>query len=306
MDATTLDQLRIGLDPLSQAGLALALFIIMFSVALGLKTDDFSAAMKNPAAYFGGVFGQIVGLPLLTMGLLLILSPPPSIALGMIVVASCPGGNVSNMMAYFGRGDVALSVALTATSSLIAAFLMPVMILFWSGLYPPTANLLDHIQFDPAAFIIQTTALLAIPLIVGMSLARWAAPLAARLQKPGATTGTILLAVIVVYGTLDLLPQLFGALPIIMPPVILHSACAFLLGATIARLLRRDVPVRRSLTLEIGLQNSGLAMVILIGQFDGLGGAAAVAAAWGVWHLIVGGAIIGIYRNMDQKNQSTP
>jgi len=302
MDAATLDTLTIELDPISQAGLAISLFIIMFSVALGLRIADFAAMLERPKVYAGGVIAQVIGLPLLTLGLVFLLNPPASIALGMIVVAACPGGNVSNLMTYAARADVALSVALTATSSIIAAFFTPALILLWSSLYSPTATLLNSIDFDAAAFLTQTTLLLAVPLIAGMAFAHFAPTLANRLRGPGATVGAGLMTIIVVIGTIDLMPRLFAAFPLIAPPVIIHNACAFLLGAGVGRLLQAKASARRTLTFEVGLQNSGLAIVILISQLQGLGGAAAIAAAWGVWHLITGGAMVAFFRRIDAKN----
>ena len=296
MTATELDALRIVLHPVFQAALAGALFIIMFSVALGLKVEHFAAIMEKPKAYASGAIGQIVGLPLLTLGLVFVLSPPASIALGMIVVASCPGGNVSNLMTYFGRGDVALSVALTATSSLVAAFFTPALILLWAGIYPPTANLLQSIEFNAVAFLLQTTALLAVPLLSGMAIAHWVPNLAARMRKPGAAVGAGILAIVVVVGSFDMAAHLFAAMPLILPPVLLHSASAFLLGGIIGRVIQAEIAARRTLTFEIGLQNTGLALVILLGQLQGLGGAAAVAAVWGVWHLIAGGFMVWAFR----------
>jgi len=296
MDSVQLDAMRIALDPTSQIVLAFGLFTIMFSVALGLKVDDFTAITKKPLAYIVGALGQIFGLPLITLCLVFLLSPSASIALGMIVVASCPGGNVSNMMTYFGRGDVALSVALTATSSLIAAFLTPTFILLWASLYPPTSTLLDTIDFDPLSFILQTTALLAIPLLSGMALAHWAPQISERLRKPGALIGAGLIIVVVIVGTIDMVPRLFAATSLIIPPVLIHSGSAFTLGALIGLLIKASKPVRRTLTFEIGLQNTGLALVILLGQLEGLGGAAAVAAVWGVWHLIAGMFMVWFFR----------
>ena len=304
MDAATLDTLTIELDPVAQAGLAISLFIIMFSVALGLRITDFVAMMERPRLYAGGVIAQVIGLPLLTLMLVFLMASPASIALGMIVVASCPGGNVSNLMTYAARGDVALSVALTATSSIIAAFFTPALILLWSSLYPPTASLLQSIDFDATAFLTQTTLLLAAPLTTGMALAHFAPRTAARMRKPGAMSGAALMAVIVIVGTYDLLPTLFKALPMIAPPVIIHNACAFGLGALAGLLLRAGASAQRTLTFEVGLQNSGLAIVILISQLQGLGGAAAIAASWGVWHLVTGGAMVTLFRRFD-ANGST-
>ena len=303
MTPAELDALRIVLDPVSQMGLALALFIIMFSVALGLRIEQFAAIMERPLAYGAGVAGQVVGLPLLTLLLVLVLSPPASIALGMIVVASCPGGNVSNMMTFFGRGHVALSVALTATSSIIAAFLTPSLILLWASLYPPTANLLQRIDFEPLSFLGQTTVLLAVPLLSGMAMARWLPDLATRIQKPGAILGAVLLGLIVLVGTVDAIKLLGRAMPMILPPVLIHSTAAFLMGAALARLIRAHAPTRRTLTFEIGLQNTGLALVILLGQLQGLGGAAAVAVIWGIWHLFAGLALVWVFRRQPIPEQ---
>ena len=131
MSTTELDNLRIVLDPIGQTGVALALMLVMFSVALGLRVDDFRFLIKQPLIFLGGVAAQVLVLPLVTYLLVIFLAPAPSIALGMIVVACCPGGAVSNLMTYLSRGNVAVSVALTATSSMLAAILTPASILFW-------------------------------------------------------------------------------------------------------------------------------------------------------------------------------
>lgn len=296
MEISTLDELRIVLDPIGQIGLALALILIMFSISLNLRIKDFAFLLQRRTLIFAGVATQIVVLPLLTFALVLLLQPPPSIALGMIVVACCPGGVVSNLLTYLSAGNVAYSVCLTATSSALAALLTPTLILFWSQLYEPTAALLRSIAFDPLGFLIQTTVLLAVPLTIGMIVAARAPDVARRLQKKVALAGTLGLAGAIVYGTVKFLPLLLPALPMLFFFTILHNAAAFCTGAAAGWLLRADVPTRRALVFEVGIQNSGLAIVILLGQFDGLGGAAAIAAVWGVWHLIAGGTLVGVMR----------
>ncbi|MEO0878319.1 MAG: bile acid:sodium symporter family protein [Pseudomonadota bacterium] len=301
MDAAALDQISVAMNPASQAGLAAALMLIMFSVALGLKPADFAAIAKAPRPYVAGVIAQVIGLPLMTLCLVFALAPAPSIAFGMIVVAACPGGNISNLLTFLGRGEVALSVAMTATSSLVAAFLTPSLILFWSSLYPPTAAMLEAIEFNAVDFLVQTTALLALPLMAGMATARFAPKLAARLRGPGAVTGGVLILILVIAGLYGVAPRLLGAAALIMPPVIIHNTLGFVLGAGAARVSGAAVASRRAITFEVGIQNSGLALVILLSQFDGLGGAAAIAATWGVWHLLVGGAMVALYRRLDRQ-----
>ena len=301
MERAALDEIRIVLDPVGQAGIAGALILMMFGVALSLKPADFLFLRERPRLFFGGVAAQVIGLPLATFLIVAALGPPASIALGMIVVAACPGGSSSNLLTYLSRGNVALSVSLTAASSLLASVLTPISILFWSNLYAPTAALLDAIDFNAVSFLIQTTILLALPLALGMIIA-WRAPqFAERFRRQIALAGAAMLGAVIVYGTIHFLPALFSALPLIAPIAIFHNACAFLVGAISGRLLGADGASRRALTFEIGIQNSGLAIVILLAQLEGLGGAAAIAAAWGVWHLIAGGTIVVFFRSLDRR-----
>ena len=304
MDVTELDNLRIMLDPIGQAGVALALMLVMFSIALGLRVDDFRFLIDKPILFLGGVLAQVFVLPFVTWALILVLSPPASVALGMIVVACCPGGAVSNLMTYLSRGNVAASVALTATSSLLAAILTPASILFWSHSYEPTSTLLKTLDVSPFVFLTQTTLLLALPLLLGMIVAARAPDVAARIKRHAALLGTSVLVGVVIYGIVYFSDILIPVLSVIGIIVLLHNAVAFATGAAAGLVLSGMTATRRALTFEIGIQNSGLALVILLSQLQGLGGAAVVAALWGVWHLIAGGLIVGLFRTWDHKRQS--
>ncbi|WDI30308.1 bile acid:sodium symporter [Hyphococcus flavus] len=301
MDAETLDQLTIALDQGAQTMLAAAIVIMMFAIALGLKPEHFAFLRTHKRLFFGGLTAQLIGLPLMTVALAAILSPPPSIALGMIVVAACPGGNVSNFMTWGARGDTAYSVSLTAGSSVIAALWTPAAILLWSELYPPTADLLDTIEFNRISFVIQTTLMLAAPLGLGMLAAHRFPGAAEKIRKPLGLFGGGILAVVIIQGVADFWPILVAGWMLIAIPVIAHNACAFALGAATGRLLGANEARRRSLTFEVGIQNAGLAVVLLLAQLKGLGGAAAIAAAWGVWHFFSGGVMITLFRTLDAR-----
>lgn len=303
MEVSTLDGLRIVLDPIGQAGVAAALMLVMFSVALGLRVDDFAFLRDKPLLFFGGVLAQVVALPLVTFLLILALSPAPSIALGMIVVACCPGGAVSNLLTYLSRGNVAASVALTTMSSLLAAVLTPASILVWSHAYEPTASLLDSLDVSPALFLAQTTTLLAVPLVCGMVVAARAPDLAEKIRKRTTIFGVSVLVGVIIYGIGYFFPILYPALPLLGAIVVIHNATAFATGAAAGMLLSRRSPTRRALTFEIGIQNSGLALVILLSQLKGLGGAAAIAAVWGVWHLVAGGLLAFLFRQLDATKE---
>lgn len=301
MDATALDELTIVLDARSQAMLAGAIVIMMFALALGLRPDHFAFLRKDPKHFWGGLAAQIIALPAVTILVAAILQPPPSIALGMIVIAACPGGNVSNFMTFAARGDTAYSVSLTAGSSVIAALWTPAAILLWSGLYPPTSDLLDTIEFNRLAFVLQTTLLLAAPLTFGMTVAFFRPGIAEKLRKPLALFGAGVMAVVIIRGTIDFWPILIAGWAMIMIPVIVHNAAAFALGVSAGRILAASPQQRRSLTFEVGIQNAGLAVVLLVAQLQGLGGAAAIAAVWGVWHFFSGGAMVAFYRYLDRR-----
>ena len=301
VDIEALDNLRIVLDPMGQAGVALALMLVMFGVALGLRVSDFRILVDRPQLYVGGIVAQVVLLPLATFGLIHLISPPPSIALGMIVVACCPGGSVSNLLTYLSRGDVAVSVGLTATSSLLAALLTPASTLFWAQTYPPTADLLASLEVSPMLFIGQTTLLLAIPLLAGMAVAARAPAVAERIRKRTTVVGASVLGATIIYGIIYFHPVLWPSVGLLASVTIMHNTAAFATGAIVGMALTRRSAVRRALTFEVGIQNSGLALIILLSQLKGVGGAAAVAAVWGVWHLIAGGLLAFSYNFIDKK-----
>ena len=306
MDVAALDAVRIDLAPGAQILMPAALAVIMFSVALNLRLQDFAIIKRQPVQFLGAAATQVLGLPLVTLGLVHLIDPVPSIALGMIVVACCPGGNVSNFLTHLARGDTAFSVSLTATSSLAAALLTPVSILFWTRLYAPADALVDAINVSPAPFIIQTTLILAIPLVIAMVLARRFPVTSARV-RPGFTLAALAILIFLVVGGLASNWALFTATALsVLTIAIAHNALAFGLGAGMARALRMGPAQRRSLTFEAGIQNTGLGLVILLGQFEGLGGAASITALWSIWHLFAGGLLAAAFRVYDGVKASAP
>ncbi len=302
MNTTALDEFQLDLGSSSETLLAFILALMMFSVALGLRAEHFRFFKDNPKVYIGGVFSQIIGLPVLTLLLCYVLSPAPSVALGMILIACCPGGNVSNLLAMFGKANTALSVSLTATSSLAAAFLTPISILFWCGLYAPTRNLLTEINLDVTSFLSQTLIILALPLIIGMIIAHFTPKIAEKIQKPLAIISAVGLTAIILFALLRYLPA-FKILGFpLLGLVILHNSLAFGLGALTGLVTGADKGSLRALTFEVGIQNSGLGIVILVTQLGGFGGAGAIAGLWGTWHIIGGLILVGLFNWRDKRH----
>ena len=293
-----IDSFTLELGRASEIGMAAVLATMMFAVALGLKVEHFRFFYTAPRLYLGGVTAQVLGLPLLTLLLCFLVDPQASVALGMILVACCPGGNVSNLLVHLARGNTALSVSLTATTSVFAAFISPIAILFWCSLYPPTQKLLGEIDFDTGRFLLQTAIILALPLVLGMLVGRHLPRLAAVLQRPLvmiSSLGLLLIIVTALWRSAEAFMQI-GVFFLLL--VVVHNALAFLLGYTTARWLKADAAATRALTFEVGIQNSGLGIVILLTQLGGLGGAAAVAGLWGTWHIIAGLVLVWLFRRV--------
>jgi BASS family bile acid:Na+ symporter len=300
MDAEALDAIRVSVNEETRIGLTLSLAIMMFSVALTLKPQDFVFLGRNPKMFFGGVATQILLLPLMSVGLAHLIAPTPSLAFGMIVVACCPGGNVSNLMVLMARGNAAYSVSLTAASSALAFIITPVAILFWAGLYPPTAELIRSIEIDTLSFILQTASALGVPLAIGMLLATFQPRIAQRIQPVVYAMAIGILILLVVAGIASNWEIIFSSGFIIAPVAIIHNAAAFALGALMGRILQIAASSRRALTFEIGIQNAGLGLVILLTQFPALGGAAAVTGFWSLWHLFAGLGLAAGFRLWDR------
>ncbi|GJL97208.1 MAG: symporter [Hyphobacterium sp.] len=299
-DLSALDAIRVSVNEETRLALTISLAIMMFSVALTLKPADFAFLGKRPKMFFGGVLTQVLLLPVMTLGLAHLIAPTPSIAFGMIVVASCPGGNVSNLMVLMARGNAAYSVSLTAASSALAFIITPVSILFWASLYPPTAELIRTIEIETLPFILQTAAALGLPLAIGMTISAMAPNIAARIQPFVYGLSIFILIALVVFGVAGNWGVLMAVGAIIVPVAMLHNASAFGLGAVAGRVLRVDPESRRALTFEIGIQNAGLGLIILLTQFPTLGGAAAVTALWAVWHLFAGLGLAIAFRLRDR------
>ena len=306
MDAELLDSINFDLGGGSELALTLILSLMMFAVALGLRTEHFRFFKDNPKVYIAGVLAQIIGLPALTVLICFAVNPPASVALGMILIACCPGGNTSNLLALFGRANTALSVSLTATSSLAAAFITPISILFWSKLYSPTRELLTEINLDAVSFLLNTLLILALPLLLGMLIVHFAPKLSERLQKPLSALAGIGLIVIIVGACMQYFPIFFQLGLGIFALVIVHNGLAFLMGYAAGLLTGADKPSRRALTFEVGIQNSGLGIVILLTQLGGLGGAGVVAGLWGTWHVIAGLGLVGLFRMNDRGAAARP
>ena len=283
-----LDQVKINFDVDGLFFLNLTLAIIMFGVALDIKLTDFLRIIKNPKSVLIGVLSQFVLLPAFTFLLVLLIKPIPSIALGMFMVASCPGGNISNFMTNYAKGNAALSVSLTAIATLFAIVMTPFNFQFWSGMYSPTSNLINSVSISPLEMVKVISLLLGIPLILGMLVSHYF-PKLAKKTSPYFKIGSIIFFLLLIVLALSKNTEIFiKYIHYVLFIVIAHNILALLLSYNLARFARLSKRNKRTLAIETGIQNSGLGLLLIFTFFDGLGGMAILAAFWGIWHIVSG------------------
>jgi BASS family bile acid:Na+ symporter len=283
-----LDSIRLNFSQGDLLLLNLALALIMYGVALDLRWDDFRYLAKNPKGFVLGILSQIVFLPFLTWILVQLINPPPSVALGMMLVAACPGGNVSNFLTSLAKGNTALSVSLTAFSSVGAIILTPLNFKLWASLYSPTSALLREIQLDIGEMFATVVLILGLPLLLGIFTRQKFIKVADRISKVLKPLSILIFAAFVVVafaGNFDLFLKYIG---VIFLWVLAHNFTALFAGFSTAKIGKLPLADVKTLTIETGIQNSGLGLVLIFTYFDGLGGMAIIAAWWGIWHLISG------------------
>ncbi len=293
--AQNIDSAVLNFNSGSLLALNILIGLMMFGVALGIDVTDFKALVETPKPAAIGLGAQFVLLPVATFALTLVLDLAPSVELGMILVASCPGGNLSNVMTYLGRGNAPLSVGMTAVSTAVAVVMTPLNFSLWGGLNPDTKPLLESVSVNPITMFVTIVLILGIPLTLGILLARWKPQLASRLEKPFKIFSVVVFIGFVAGALGANWSNFITYIGFLIGIVALQNGLALGLGYGAAYTARLSIPDRRAVTFEVGLQNSALALVLVFTFFDGLGGMALIAAWWGVWHIISGLTLAGFW-----------
>lgn len=261
---------------------------IMFGVALDLKVDDFKRVLLNPKASIIGLISQWVILPVITLILIFVFDPSPSIALGMILVAVCPGGNISNFISKLAKANTALSVSLTALTTSAAIFMTPLSFAFWSSFLTNTASLKNSISLNIWDMFSTIIYLIVIPVVLGIWFAHFKPSITEKIKKPVNIISIVIFAVFVVVAFMKNANYFIEYIHIIFVLVLFHNGFAFLGGYLMAKFGGLAEDDRKSISIETGIQNSGLGLVLIFNFFDGIGGMAIVAGWWGIWHIVAG------------------
>lgn len=273
----------------------IALGLVMFGIALDISLNDFKRLWLQPKPLFVGVFSQFVLLPAVTFILVLLISPIPSIALGMFMVAACPGGNISNFITHIAKGNSALSISLTAVATLLAVVMTPINLQLWGSLYSPTAIILKEVAISPWEMVKLVALLLGLPLVLGMYLNHIRPNLASKLAKILKLVSIICFVVLIVVALFNNRDIFMDYVFYVFWIVVIHNLLAFVTGYSFANIMGLSQANKRTLAIETGIQNSGLGLLLIFTFFDGMGGMALLAAFWGVWHIISGLAVASFW-----------
>ena len=295
-----LDSLNIVFNRTGNWLLMIFMAVVMYGVALGLKPQFFRGVFNRPRGMFIGLICQWIILPLVTFLLCVLFNSfiPPMVAMGMILVASCPGGAVSNFMTSYGKGNAELSVLMSTITTLGAPIFTPINYAIWGGLYTKymdasAGGVLRTLQVPPLQIALTVIVIIGIPVLLGYITVKLAPKAAERLKEIMRYASIVIfvsVAGMMISQNMILFREYIGFIFII---VFIHNLVGFGIGYTASTIGKVPVKDRRAVTLETGIQNSGLGLILLFntGIFPpeiAKGGMVFVTAWWGVWHIISG------------------
>ena len=301
----TIDSIQVSLNAGGMNTINIILAFVIYGVALGIKPQIFVEVFRKPKSVLLGMLCQLVLLPAFTCLLAILLTGwiSPMMGLGMILVAACPGGNISNFMSSLGKANIELSVSLTAISTALAVFLTPFNFWLWGTLYLNSAAVTADIPrlVIPLMDVFKTIfILLGIPLLLGIATSQWLPKVANALKKPLQWLSIVIFLALVVLSFSSNIDAFLVSVKYIFVVVLIHNLLALSIGygvGTFAKVPFRD---RRTLTIETGIQNSGLGLVLLLGtsifaNFPPHGGMLVITAWWGIWHIISGLTVATVF-----------
>lgn len=283
-----IDTVQLNFNPTTLFIMNVLIGFIMFGVALDLKPSDFTRTVRSPKPFLIGIVSQFFLLPAFTYLLVLIIQPRPSIALGMFLVAACPGGNLSNFLTHLAKGNTSLSISMTAVSTAFSILFTPLNTMLWGSLYEPSREILRTFFISPWELVQSIVILLGIPLALGMYV-NYRFPEWSRKMSVWMKRFSIGFFILFVIGALAAnFEHFLNYVGMVVIAVFLHNLTAILIGYFAARAFRVTEKDRRAIAIEMGIQNSGLGLILIFNFFNGLGGMAIIAAWWSIWHIISG------------------
>ncbi|MFN4256602.1 MAG: bile acid:sodium symporter family protein [Saprospiraceae bacterium] len=296
------DSLRIHFNPDQMFVLNIAMAFLMFAVALDVRVGDFRQVVNYPKSVAVGLLAQYLIFPVFTLGIIHLFQPPPSVALGMVLVSGCPSGNMTNFLVHFARANVALSVTLNAIIILTATVVTPAGFFFWSKFVPGTDALRQSFQLEFLEMLRIIVLLILAPLLVGMGLNSRFPAFVAKIRAWVQRFSLVIFFAILALALLGNLDNVRNYLGFVFLLVAVHNATALGTGYALGRLARLPELDCRTLAFETGVHNTALGLILIFKFFDGLGGMALIAAWWGIWDLVTGVALAAFWRQRTATN----
>jgi BASS family bile acid:Na+ symporter len=284
--------------------LNLTLAMMVLGLALDIHPRDFLKVFKAPKAPAIGLAAQFLLLPALTCGLTLLLDLPAGIELGMILVAACPGGALSNVITHLSAGNTALSISITAISSTLAIVMLPINFVFWASLNPVANELLLNINVSAVDIAKSLLVVLAAPLALGFLMQHFTPNLSKKLHTVLKYVSLFALFMFIFIAVFKNYEHFVAQFWLLFTAVLAHNVLAMGTGYAAASVGKLPVADKKAITLEVGMQNSALAIAIVFTQFNGEYGMALISAFWGTWHIVSGLAFAGACRYSDKKKES--
>ena len=261
--------------------------VVMFGMGLTLNLTDFKIVFSRPKDVITGCLAQFTIMPLLAWVLATVFRLDEALALGVVLVGCCPGGTASNVITYLAKGDLALSVGMTAVSTLLAPLLTPLLTWALAG---------KTVDVDVAGMLLSILWVVILPIVVGLTV-KWIWPKfteKATDYLPAVSSIAIALIVAIVIGA-NASKLMAGGLVIVVV-VVLHNLCGLSLGYLIGQMLGLSEPKKRAISIEVGMQNSGLASSLATIHFAAYPLATSPGAIFSVWHNISGAMVAYLYR----------
>ncbi|MEP9363974.1 bile acid:sodium symporter family protein [Nocardioides sp. CN2-186] len=293
---TDIDDVNIDFSSGASTVLKIIIATILFGIALDTKISDFTAVLRRPFPIAVGIVAQFLLLPALTLLLTIVLDVRGSIALGMILVACCPPGNVSNILTHRAGGDVALSISMTAISNLLTIFMLPINFAFWGGLSPHGSDVLTSVDLDPVKTFFEIALVIGLPFVAGVSIAHFRPRAAHRIHQVAGPVAFVMLLLIIVLAFIGNWSIFTNYITLVLLAVFLQHLMALALGYGVARGTQLPSRSRKAMTFEVSVRNTGLGLVLVFAYFDGLGGMALVAAWWGLYDILAGLIVATVWK----------
>jgi len=274
--------------------LPLALFVIMLGVGMTLRMDDFRRVFQAPAAVLAGLFGQLLLLPVLGLLLVTLMELPPMLAVGLMVLTFAPGGATSNMLTLLSRGDTALSVSLTAVSSLVTPFTLPLLTVLTLSYWQGNAVLPE---FPVLASILKLMLVTLLPVMLGMLIGARSPDFSQRIRLPVKVMSLLFMVVVVTGIVVSNWTRLPSLIAVVGPAALMLALLAMGAGYLLARLLRLREAQQITLSIEVGIQNAGTALMVTGGLLQSTEMSAS-ALIYGVL-MQVPAVMLVVWRNRD-------